>query len=132
MVNSGDPYWIGRAAIALLRGEDYTSPVEKKPIAVDPALLSSYVGTYAYPYSGFLGAQEPMRVTLDGGRLFISGMRVEGFGWSKDELHAETPNTFFIRGNERGIKFIVDETGSVTHLTYTRYGREFGRYKKTS
>jgi CubicO group peptidase (beta-lactamase class C family) len=132
MVNSGDPYWIGRAAIALLRGDDYTPPVEKKSIAVDPAVLRTYVGSFAYGYSGFLGVQAPMIVTLENGRLFISGMRVEGFGWSKDELHAETPKTFFIRGNERGIKFITDEGGAVTHLTYTRYGREFGRYKKIS
>jgi hypothetical protein len=133
MVNSGDPYWIARAAIALLRGEEYTRPTEPKPIAVDPGVLRTYVGTYPYPYSAFLGARPPLIVTLEGGRLFVTGHSIEGFGGVKEELHAETPTTFFIKGSEHGIKFVADSTGSVTHLQFTRRGREGGgRFKKTS
>jgi hypothetical protein len=133
MVNSGDPYYIARAAIPLLRGEDYTPPAEKKPTTIDPAVLRTYVGSYAYPFSAFLGAQEPVTITLEGTRMFVRGMRIEGFGWDKDELFAETRESFFIKGSEHGIKFVVDEAGSVTHLLFTRSGREGGlRYKKVS
>jgi CubicO group peptidase (beta-lactamase class C family) len=134
MANSGDPYHIAPAAIALLRGEAYTPPAEKKPIAVDPGVLRTYVGTYwsTFPQNPAVGAPLPRTVTLEGGRLFIQGMRIEGFGWDKDELLAETPTTFFIRGSEYGVRFVADETGAVTQMVHLRRGNGSGTFKKTS
>jgi len=134
MMNSGDGYHLARAAITLLRGEEYTPTAEKKAIAVDPGVLRTYAGSYksTFPHNPAVGPPLPRTVTFEGGRLFMQGMRVEGFGWDKDELLAETPTTFFIRGSEYGVRFVADQTGAVTHLVHLRRGQGGGSYKKTS
>jgi CubicO group peptidase (beta-lactamase class C family) len=47
MSNSGAPEIIGKAALALLRGEDYTPPPPRTGIKVDQQTLDKYVGTFS-------------------------------------------------------------------------------------
>ena len=113
MSNSGAPLSIGDAALALLRGEDYTPPAEKKAIAVDAKTLDSYVGTYEMD-GGVL-----IKVVREGqGLSIVAGDQKEGTA-----LLAETASRFFIKGTPYTISFESNATGVVRSLSLTRMGR---------
>jgi hypothetical protein len=104
MSNSGAPSSIGDAAIKLLRGEEYVPPEPKKPIAVDPKILDSYVGTYDLNETEFTVARSGAGLVL----------RVEG---APDmPLLAESPTRFFITAAPITIVFGTDAQGVVDRL----------------
>ncbi len=113
MSNSGAPQEIAKAAIALLRGEEYTPPAKKVAIAVAREVLSTYVGTYVFN-------AVPITVTQQDRKLFM-----EGLGQGKNELLADPPTTFFIEGGELSFTFVADETGTVTHFVVEAGGQSF-------
>ena len=98
------PSELSRAALELLRGEDYVAPPERKGIAVDEKVLNSYVGTY----------------DLGRGTIVISrvgrALVIQQNGQpAKNELLAETPVRFFQRGSNVTITFEGDG-GSIDRL----------------
>jgi CubicO group peptidase (beta-lactamase class C family) len=106
------------AALKLLRGETYVPRLQKKGIAVDEQTLNSYVGTYEL-------AQGPSFVVSRVGRA----LALQQSGQSTvNELLAETPKRFVLRGSPIAITFegdagkidrIVLDAGP-QHLTATR------------
>jgi hypothetical protein len=105
MSNSGAPAQIGEAALALLRGEDYTPPAAPKAITVDPKILDKYVGKYD------LG-EGVVTVIRQGDGIAV---RPEG-ETSATELFAESPTRFFMKGQDARIVFVLDDSGAVKEM----------------
>jgi CubicO group peptidase (beta-lactamase class C family) len=105
MSNSGAPAQIGEAALALLRGEDYTPPAAPKAITVDPKILDKYVGKYD------LG-EGVVTVIRQGDGIAV---RPEG-ETSTTELFAESPTRFFMKGQDARIVFVLDDSGAVKEM----------------
>jgi CubicO group peptidase (beta-lactamase class C family) len=103
MSNSGAPLTIGDAALALLRGEEYTPPAERKAIAVDAKTLDRYVGRYA------LSADVSIVVAREGTGLVF---RANGEGPATPML-AESPTRFFVKGQPFTIEFVSNAAGEV-------------------
>jgi len=92
------------AALKLLRGEEYVPRPQPKAIAVDDKVLNSYVGTY----------------DLSQGTIVVSrvgrGLAVQQNGQTaKNELLAETPERFLLRGSTVKVTFQGD-AGSIDRL----------------
>jgi CubicO group peptidase (beta-lactamase class C family) len=104
MSNSGAPGIIAEAAIKLLRGEEYVPPAPKKPIAVDPKILDTYVGVYDLNGTA-------INVVRSGAGLVV---RVEG--QPEMALLAETTTRFFITTAPITIVFGTDAQGVVDRL----------------
>lgn len=81
------------------------APKVRKEIAVDPALLETYVGVYQ------LAPTFSLTITREGGSLFG-----QGTGQPKIEMFAETPTEFFLKEVDAQITFEKDPAGKVTRL----------------
>jgi CubicO group peptidase (beta-lactamase class C family) len=108
MSNSGAHTEIADAAIKLLRGEAYVPPVQRRSIAVDPAILDRYVGIYELSPQLVLGVRR-----LGAGLV----LRWNDSDEASLELQAETPTRFYITlSPERTLTFVTNASGAVTHL----------------
>ena len=110
MANATDvSFEIGDAAIRLLRGEPYPPP-ERKGIAVGPGTLDRYVGDYEMGSAVFT-------VTREGSSLFI-----QKNGKNKSELLAETPTSFFLKGDPSEVTFDTYPAGrgAVNRMVVTK------------
>lgn len=108
---------VRRAAIdatAIVFGESYNMPREKKAIHLSPAALQQYVGVYR-PEQG-----SDITITYEGGKL----MRQVGTQM-KTTLLAEGNNLFFIEGFEANLSFTKDQNGVVDGHVVERSGRVF-------
>lgn len=106
MSNSGAPAAIGEAALKLLRGEDFTPPPPRKPVAVAAAILDRYVGEYDT-------GQLRFTVTREGEGLLIR----QGGAPNPLRLLAESPVSFFARGQDFTFTFTVGPDGKAEKLT---------------
>ena len=105
------------AALKLLRGESYVRRPQPKGIAIDEKVLNSYVGTYDLGRASFVVSRVGKGLALQqNGQAAIN------------ELLAETPTRFLLRGSNVKITFegdsssvdrLVLEVGS-QRLTATR------------
>jgi len=99
------------AALKLLRGENYVPRPQPKSIAVDEKLLNSYVGTY-----------EVGRGTLVVSRVGKALALKQNGQTAINELLAETPTRFMLRGSTIKITFEGDD-GSIDRLVVEAGGR---------
>ncbi len=104
---------IYRDLAAILFGEQYELPKEKKVAKIDPALYDAYVGSYE------LEGGRSIRVYKEGNRILAE---FEDQGTA--ELLPESETRFFIREADVGISFIKDDTGKVTRLIIHQTGEE--------
>ena len=79
--------------------------VERKEVAVSPAILAQYTGTYEMR-PGF-----DLVITLEGSQL-----AAQATGQGKFPLFAESETKFFPKVMDAEIEFFKDEKGVVTHL----------------
>lgn len=86
-------------------------PVVRTAVAVDPATLPQYAGTYA------LTADFTIVVTVEQGALWL-----EPTGQSKFKVAASAENEFFLNEADLTILFIKDGSGTVTGLRLTQGG----------
>ncbi|MFN0179162.1 MAG: serine hydrolase [Gemmatimonadales bacterium] len=105
MSNSGAPASIAEAALKLLRGEEYTPPSDRKPIAVEPSKLDGYTGVYE-------AGELIFTVTRQGANLIVQ----QGDGPERMELLAETPTRFFMKGQDFTIGFEAGPTGAIDKM----------------
>lgn len=106
MSNSGAPLSIGDAALALLRGEDYVPPAEKKAIAVEAKTLDGYTGVYVLnPDVTFTVAREGTGLTIRTNDQPTTA-----------PLLAEAPNKFFVKGAPFTVTFVANAAGVVDQL----------------
>jgi len=104
---------IGKDLAAILFGEKYELPVERKTIAVDHKILDTYVGEYQLEPNFIL------TVTREGNSLMT-----QATGQSKVEVFAETETRFFLTVTKADIVFVKNEKGEVTGLILYQGGRE--------
>jgi len=111
MSNSGAPASIAKAAIQLLRGEEYIPPEKREFISVDQKVLDTYAGKYE------LMGELILDVTSEGGKLFL-----EIPDRPKRELLAETETRFLVKGTDYSLEFVADDKGVITHLNFEGAG----------
>jgi len=92
------------AALKLLRGEEYVPRPQPKAIVVDDKVLNSYVGTYDL-------SQGTIVVSRVGRALAVQ----QNGQTAKNELLAETPERFLLRGSTVKVTFQGD-AGSIDRL----------------
>jgi len=85
------------AALKLLRGEEYVPRPQPKGIAVDDKVLDSYVGTYDFDEGTILISRV--------GRALAAQQDGES---AKNELLAQTPERFLVRGSTFTMTFQGD------------------------
>jgi CubicO group peptidase (beta-lactamase class C family) len=95
---------IADAAIALLRGGPYP-PAERQAIKVDPTALDRYVGSYEV-------GSDVFDITREEGSLYVQKNKNK-----KAELLAETPTTFFIKGQPATVTFETNAAGEVDRMS---------------
>jgi CubicO group peptidase (beta-lactamase class C family) len=104
---------LGMDIAAILYGEKYDAPRERKEIVVDAAVLDTYMGRYEFgPGIAFVIGRR------DGGLTFLPPGQPAAV-----DLYAESPTNFFLKVVDAEIKFIRDEAGKVTGLEYQQRGR---------
>ena len=113
MSNSGNMRPIAMAALALLRGEAYVSPGERKEIPLDAAKLTRFPGVYE------LTPRFKITITNEDGHLFA-----QATGQGKLALFPESETKFFIKVVDAQITFKSDASGKVTSLTLHQNGRD--------
>jgi hypothetical protein len=101
---------VARGLTAILFGEKYDLPVERKAVGIDPRLLDRYAGAYE---SG------AMKITVrnESGRLTI-----EPTGQSKAELYPMSDTEFFLKLVDATITFVPDENGIAKQLVLNQGG----------
>lgn len=112
MSNSGGPTSIAKAAINLLRGEEYIPPAKKKTISVDKKVLETYAGKYE------LMGEIILNITCEDQKLFV-----QVSDQPTTELLAETETKFFVKGTDYNIVFVKNEKGVVNHLVFGATGQ---------
>jgi CubicO group peptidase (beta-lactamase class C family) len=104
---------IARDLAAIVFGEKYAVPVERKEIKVDPKIYDAYVGEYErQPGRNF-------RVFSENGRLFLAYL-----GRPTIELFPESETKFFVKVIDMQFSFVRDEKGQVTHLILHQQGED--------
>jgi hypothetical protein len=106
MSNSGAPGSIADAAIALLRGEDWAPPADRKSIALDAKTLDRYVGSYQ------LNPDLSIVVTREANGLVF---RANGQG-EATALLAESATRFFVKGQTFTVEFVSNAAGEVEKM----------------
>lgn len=85
----------------------------QKNLELAPEILDKYVGEYQIAPSLIL------TITREGGRLFF-----QPTGQARVQIFAESETEFVIRQVRAKIKFVKNEKGEVTNLTFSQMGRE--------
>ncbi len=98
---------------AILFGKPYEMPKKRQAIELDPAVYEAYVGKYQ------LSPEVMMTVTTENQRIFT-----QITGQEPVEIFPESSTEFFLKVVDAQIKFVVNETGRVSHLILYQNGRE--------
>jgi CubicO group peptidase (beta-lactamase class C family) len=107
---------ICNALSAIIFGQPYETPYERKSVAVSAASLERYVGTYRIALPRLT-----MTVTLDNGKLWLQRNNEP-----RTELFPESDAKFFLRVEDVQVAFEQDASGAVTGMTV--YQGDSGRY----
>ena len=105
---------------AIVFGEAYKLPKQRKAIALDPAILEKYVGRYKFAPSPSLFPETRklvFTVTTDSQRIFVQ-VRQETY-----EFFPESPTEFFLEVADVQLTFVDREVGKL-QVIYHRYGKD--------
>ena len=103
----------GRDVTAVRKSSEVDVPPEQKEVAVAPAILASYTGTYQLR-PGF-----DIAITIENGQL-----SAQATGQPKFPIFAESETKFFLKVVAAQIAFVKDSSGKVTHLVLYQGGAE--------
>ena len=106
---------IARDLAAIMFGEKYELPQERRAVQVDPRIYDSYAGQYAL----VLAPTVTFTITSEGGKLMAAVP-----GQPKVELTPSSETEFFVPGVNAQLKFTKDKSGLVTGLVLDQNGRE--------
>ena len=109
---------IGGALTAIVFGEDYKIPQERRAVALDPKILYAYAGQYQ------LAPTFIITVTNENGRLMA-----QATGQEKFELFAESETKFFLKAVDAQVTFVKDAGGRITQLILHQNGRDLPALK---
>lgn len=104
---------ISRDLAAILFGEKYEIPSERKIGKVDPGIYNAIVGIYEFEPDNILN------ITKDNNRLFVAPP-----GQPKLEIFPESDTKFFLKALDAEITFIKNEKGEVTKLIFHIGGKD--------
>ncbi len=88
-------------------------PARRTEVAVDPAILPKYAGTYRF------SPDFALTVTVEGGKLMIAAT-----GQGKTAAHAASDVEFFVDGVDASVSFVVDSAGRVTSAVLNQGGQK--------
>ena len=106
---------ITRDLAAMMFGERYELPQERRAVSVDPRIYDLYAGRYALE----LAPNIVVTITNEGGRLMATVP-----GQPKIELTPASETEFFVPGVNAQIRFTRDDRGRVTGIVLNQFGRE--------
>lgn len=110
---------ISRDLAAILFGEEYELPRERKAVKVDPSIFDAYIGSYE------IEGGPAIKIFKEGERIFA-----EIEGQNPMELFPESETKFFIKRVDLSLSFDKDETGKVSRLIIYQGGEEIPAVKK--
>jgi CubicO group peptidase (beta-lactamase class C family) len=111
--NTGATGDIASKLAALVHGEKVVLAGERKEVAVSPAILQTYVGTYELA-PGF-----DIVMTLEGNQLMT-----QATGQPKFPVFAESDTKFFLKVVDAQLEFLKNDKGEVTHVILHQGGRD--------
>jgi hypothetical protein len=106
---------IGQDLAAIMFGEKYELPQERRAVQVDSRIYDSYAGQYAL----VLAPTVIVTITNEDGKLTATAP-----GQPKTELTPSSETEFFVPGVNAQLKFTKDEKGQVAGLVLNQNGRE--------
>jgi CubicO group peptidase (beta-lactamase class C family) len=112
-INGQTPNEIGAKLAELAHGGAVQLPSERKEIALPPATLEKYVGTYE------LAPGVNLMVRLDGDHL-----TVQLTGQAQFPMFAESETRFFLKVVDAQLEVVKDAGGAVTHAVLHQNGRD--------
>jgi len=115
MSNSGDLNRIGRAAIVLLRGEEWEVAADPVEIELPEEVLEEYVGRYE------LTPDLVLTVTREGTSLFT-----QATGQGRLEVFASARDEFFLRVVYAQLSFLRNDEGEVNRVVLHQNGDHEG------
>lgn len=104
---------ISRDLAAILFGENYELPKERKAIKVDPKILDAYVGEYE------ASAELLFVITKENEQLYV-----EATDRPKVKIYPESETQFFMTIVDAQITFVKNEKGEVTELILHMEGED--------
>ncbi len=117
--NTGATGDIASKLAALVHGDKVVLAGERKEVAVSPAILQTYVGTYELA-PGF-----DIVMTVEGGQLMT-----QATGQPKFPVFAESETKFFLKVVDAQLEFVKNDKGEVTHVILHQGGRDAKAPKK--
>ena len=87
-------------------------------IAVDPAVLATYVGVYELPTFS-------IAITLENGQLMARATDQQKF-----QMFAESPSRFFLKAVIAQLEFFTEPDGRVSHLVLYQSGGDLRGERK--
>ena len=104
---------LGEQVVQTAAGVQVKLPVERKEMAVDPAVLEKYVGVYA------IVPQFKLTVTLEDGQLMVQATDQPKF-----PVFAETPTEFFLKVVDAQLTFVPGDDGQAKELILHQNGQD--------
>ncbi len=98
----------------LVEGVNYTIPITRQAIELDPEMLDDYPGRYR------LDAETGVTIDLEGGQLFL-----QVTGQQRVEIFPEAEDAFFLRVADVQVSFIRSDEEKVIALIIHQAGQEF-------
>ena len=111
--NTGATGDIASKLAALVHGEKVILAEERKEVAVSPAILQTYVGTYQLA-PGF-----DIVMTLEGNQLMT-----QATGQPKFPVFSESDTKFFLKVVDAQLEFVKNDKGQVTDVILHQGGRD--------
>ncbi len=86
---------------AILAGETYVLPLQRKPVDIEPSVLEEYAGTYS------LNEQMNLNIVTEKDSLFVL------MGPNKVFLVPQSKNQFYMEERDASVRFLRNETNAV-------------------
>ncbi len=112
-VETANPQGISEGLAAIVWEQPYALPANPKAVAIDPALLDAYVGTYQ------VTPDFSVAITVESGQLYI-----QGTGQPQIPVYPASATEFFARILEFHIVFNTTPDGTVESATLLQNGQE--------
>jgi CubicO group peptidase (beta-lactamase class C family) len=100
-------------SIASVYGWPHFHPIVRASIAVEPAVLATYVGVYE------ITPTLSIAITLENGQLMEQASNERKF-----PIFPESPSKFFLKVVDARLEFFTEPNGQVSHLVWHQHGHD--------
>ena len=98
---------------AIVFGQQYEIPQERKEVKLDPKILAGYAGVYQ------IAPAFSITIIVEGDRIYA-----QATGQNRFEIAPQSDTKFFARAVDIDISFFKDDKGETSHLIIHQAGRE--------